>query len=765
MIDRTTRMILRAPRAVLAAATLLLVLAGIFGATAAQHLLSGGYEDPSSESARAQQILDETFDRGGAQIMLKLDAPAGVDAATDPRVRAVGEGIVDELSNMAAVRPQIFTVWANPALSQALVSRDRTSTLIMANLRGDDDEGRKQAKIIDERFSGERQGISVRVGGQAMVYEQVNEQTARDLALAEAIAIPITFIVLIIVFGGLVAAALPVAIGIVAIIGTLAMLRLIAMFTDVSIFAMNLTTAMGLALAIDYTLLIVTRYREEVAGGTPRADAIRITMSTAGRTVAFSAVTVALALAALAVFPMYFLQSFAYAGVGVVIVAALASLVLTPALLAVLGDRVDALDARRAVRKLLRRPEPVVKPIEETRWYRLVQFVLRHALPVALVITALLLALGAPFLGIRFGFPDDRVLPTSASAHQIEQEVRDDFDRTLTSVVTVVAQGNTDTRAVGTYAAELSRIADVDSVSSSGGVFAGGRQVAPGSPADTRDGVTVVSVSTSLDPMGEPGGRQLDRLRDVAAPAGMTVMFGGLAAINQDAVSAIYDHLPWVLLIIGVATFVLLFLFTGSVVLPLKALVLNVLSLSATFGAMVWIFQDGHLDGLGTTATGYLVSTIPVLMFCIAFGLSMDYEVFLLGRIREEWLGSDRSRAASDHAVAVGIARTGRVVTAAALLMSIVFAGIAASGVSFMRMFGVGLALAVLMDATLIRLLLVPAFMRLAGRLNWWAPGPLRRLHDRIGLSEGGPVVTPTARGQESSDERDEEKPVASGLG
>ncbi len=275
------------------------------------------------------------------------------------------------------------------------------------------------------------------------------------------------------------------------------------------------------------------------------------------------------------------------------------------------------------------------------------------------------------------------------------------------------------------------------SVGSSAGTFVRGAPAAPGSPDDTRGDVHVLQVSTDRDPMSESGIAQLDELRAVPPPAGTETLFSGLAAATDDTVGSIYAHLPWVLGLIAIATFVLLFLFTGSVVLPLKALVLNILSLSATFGAMVWFFQEGHLGGLGTTATGTLSATMPVLLFCVAFGLSMDYEVFLLGRIREEWLRSDRTRGATDHAVAL----TGRVITAAALLMSIVFAAIAASEVSFMRMFGVGLTLAVLMDATIIRMFLVPAFMRLAGRANWWAPGPLRRLHDRIGLSEEAPEV------------------------
>ncbi|MFI8773449.1 MMPL family transporter [Gordonia sp. NPDC062954] len=765
---KTTALVLRAPRAVLAGAVLLLVLAGLYGATAAQHLLSGGYSDPTSASARADEILDDTFGRGGMQVVVKLDGPPGMNMSTDPQAQQVGNSIVAELAAKKYVQQPILSVWGNPELAPALVSEDSSSALVIATLDGGEEDAPAYASEIEEQLTGDRDGISVRVGGQGLVFNQVNEQTTRDLAIAEGIAIPISFLVLIVVFGGLVAAALPVVIGIVAIVGTFALLRVIAELTDVSIFALNLTTALGLALAIDYTLLLVTRYREEVTRGSDRRAAIVTTMATAGRTVAFSAVTVALALVALAIFPMYFLRSFAYAGVGVVVVAAAAALILTPALLMVLGPRVDALDVRRPVRRLFGRAAPTPRPIEQTRWYRMVQFVLRHALPVALVVTAILLVLGAPFLGIRFGFPDDRVLPPSASAHVIAQEVRDDFAQDLSSTVTIVASGVGDPHSLSGYAGELSQVSGVDSVTTPTGTFVDGQAVGPGSTGNQRGDVSIVSVASSAEPMREDGRDQLDALRAVESPDGVEVLFTGLAATNADTVDSIYAHLPWVLGSIAVATFVLLFLFTGSVVLPLKALVLNILSLSATFGAMVWFFQDGHAAGLGTTATGYLVATMPVLMFCIAFGLSMDYEVFLLGRIREEWLASQRTRADSDHAVAVGLARTGRVVTAAALLMSIVFAGIAASEVSFMRMFGVGLTLAVLMDATIIRMLLVPAFMRLAGRANWWAPGPLRQLHDRIGLSEGPGPDAPVARRpstQEHSAEHSEEEQITPRIG
>lgn len=736
MLVRFTRVVIGAPKLVLAGALIVFVLAGAYGASVAAGLLAGGYSDPNSESSRANTLLDEEFVRGGLQVVVKLDARPGVDVATDAAARRVGGQLTAELEAMPFVQRPILSVWSNPAAASALQSRERNSALIIVTLAGGEAEAPAHAEDVANALTGERDGITISVGGQATVYSQVNRQTSHDLLIAEAIAIPVSFVVLIVVFGGLVAAGLPIVVGVASIIGTFALLRLISSFTDVSVFALNLTTAMGLALAIDYTLLIISRYREEVVGGRDRPEAIVTAMATAGRTVMFSAVTVGLALSALVLFPMYFLRSFAYAGIGVVVVALVAALVLTPALLMVLGDRIDALDLRRPVRRRLGLGEPAIRAAEDTWWYRAVQFVLRHAAPVAIVVVTFLLVLGAPFLSLKFGFPDDRVLPTSTTARSVQDEIRRDYADNLASSVTVVVRDANATE-LGRYSADLSRVSDVNSVSSSAGTYVQGRQVAPGSAGDTRGGLSIVTVSTNVAPMSAQGEAQLDALHGVGAP-GSEVLFTGLGQTNVDTVGSIYRTLPWVLAWIGIATFVLLFLFTGSVVLPLKALVLNVLSLTATFGAMVYFFQEGHLGGLGTTATGYLVATMPVLMFCVAFGLSMDYEVFLLGRIRENWLASGHTRADSDHAVALGLASTGRVITAAALLMSIVFAGMIASQVSFMRMFGVGLTLAVLMDATLIRMLLVPAFMKLAGRANWWAPGPLRRLHDRIGLSEEG---------------------------
>jgi RND superfamily putative drug exporter len=581
-----------------------------------------------------------------------------------------------------------------------------------------------------------------------MEYAQINQQNQRDLLLMEAIAIPLSFLVLVWVFGGLMAAALPMALGGLAIVGSMAVLRLVTFTTDVSIFALNLSTALGLALAIDYTLLIISRYRDELADGATRDEALIRTMATAGRTVLFSATTVALSMAVMVLFPMYFLKSFAYAGVVTVAFVAAAAIVVTPAAIVLLGSRVNSLDARRLVRRVLRRPDPVRKPVERMFWYRSTKFVVRRAVPIALAVVTLLVLLGAPFLGVKWGFPDDRVLPRSASSHQVGDQLRTDFADDSAMAVPVVVP---DARGLSPadfdrYAADLSRVPEVASVTAPTGAFAAGNRVGPPAAATGLTGGSAFFTVASTAPLfSQASTTQLDRLHAVPGPAGRSVEMAGLAQINHDSVKAITTRLPLVLGLIAAITFVLLFLLTGSVVLPLKALICNVLSLTAAFGALVWIFQDGHLGALGTTPSGTLQANMPVLLFCIAFGLSMDYEVFLVSRIREFWLDSGgmsatssarQARTAVDESVALGLARTGRVITAAALVMSISFAALIAAQVSFMRMFGIGLTLAVLADATLVRMVLVPAFMHMLGRWNWWAPKPLVRLHDRFGISE-----------------------------
>lgn len=729
-------MALRFPRRILVIAALLTVAAAVFGIPVANHLSAGGFQDPGSESAQAARLLGAKFNQSDQQLLITVTDPAG---ATNDRARNVGTGIVDRL----AASPNVLSVtspWTSPPSAAAeLLSTDGRIGLIVATMAGGENKAQEYAAALADPVVGDRDGVTVRAGGVATIYKQINTQTKNDLMLMESIAVPLSFLVLVWVFGGMVAAALPMMVGLMSILGTMSVLRLITGFTEVSIFALNIATALGLALAIDYTLLIISRYRDELAAGSDRDTALVRTMATAGRTVLFSAVTVALSLSALLMFPMYFLRSFAYAGIATVAFAAAAAVVVTPAAMVLLGDRLEILDIRRLVRRLLGRPEPAPKPVEQQFWYRSTKFVMRRAIPVGLAIIALLMLLGLPFLRAKFGNPDDRVLPKSASAHQVGDQLRSDFASDLnTGASMVIPQlDGVDPAEIDRYAADLSRVSDVTLVSAPGGTFVNGNRVGPPSaPAGIADGSAFLSVRSTAPLYSAASKRQLEQLHAVPGPGGRQVLVGGVAQIATDIVHAVTSRMPLVLAMIGVITFVLLFLLTGSLILPLKALLLNVLSLSAAFGALVWIFQEGHLGAFGTTSTGTLEANIPVLMFCVAFGLSMDYEVFLLARIREYWLASPQTRADSDESVALGLARTGRVVTAAALIMAIAFAALIAAQVSFMRIFGVGLTLAVLVDATLVRMALLPAFMHVMGRWNWWAPRPLVRLHERIGLSE-----------------------------
>ncbi|SCX22708.1 MMPL family transporter [Mycolicibacterium fluoranthenivorans] len=699
-------MALAAPRRILIIAALMAVAAAVFGVPVAQKLTAGGFSDPGAESSRAADLLTRKFDQGDMQLLIVVSAP---DGAMSPAARAVGMQIAAELHaspNVATVNSAWDT--PHPALAE-LLSKDGKAGLIVAGIGGGEKHAQDNATELTDRLVRDRDGVSVLAGGTAMVNSQITAQSQRDLLLMESIAIPFSFLVLVWVFGGLLAAALPVVVGVSAILGSLAVLHVITWFAEVSVFALNLCMAMGLALAIDYTLLMISRYRDELADGGEPGDALVRTMATAGRTVVFSATTVVLPMSTLVLFPMYFLKSFAYAGVATVVFAALAALVLTPAAIVLLGDR-------------LRGRAGQSKPVERQFWYRSTRFVLRRPVAIGLAVVTLLVLLGLPFTGVRWGFPDDRVLPAGASARQVGDRLRDDFVNNSATAVTVVLPDSAGIPAaeMQRYVTELGAVIDVSAVS----------------PPVEKDGSSYLTVSSTAPLFSDASETQLDALHAVAAPAGREVLITGAAQLNRDSVDAITSRLPVVLGLIAVITFVLLFLLTGSLVLPLKALVLNVLSLSAAFGALVWIFQDGHLGAFGTTPTGTLVANIPVLLFCIAFGLSMDYEVFLLSRIREYWLASGRTAADVGESVALGLARTGRVVTAAALVMSISFAALIAANVSFMRMFGLGLAMAVLMDATLVRMMLVPAFMQVMGRWNWWAPKPLARLHDRFGFTD-----------------------------
>ena len=730
MLSMLARLVIAAPKRVLAAVLLITVVAAAFGATVAEHLGAAGFQDPGSPSSRGLKVLTTTFGQGDMDLTLVVRAPGSVQ---DPLSAAAGHRLVDELRRSEFVS-DVESPWDGSPLGAGLVSKDGKTALVIAGITGSENDAPKHAKTIAHRFTGRRDGLQVLAGGTATVASEINDQSEKDLVGAEAIALPLSLIVLVWVFGGFFAALLPLVVGGLAIVGTLGMLRVITMFADVSIFSLDLTTAMGLALAIDYTLLLIYRYREEYAAVGDRDVALRTAMSTAGRTILFSACTVFLAVSALAVFPMYFLRSMAYAGCGVVALAGLYAVTVAPAVIKLLGDRIELLNIRALLGRAAADPD-----VRHGVLFRVATFVMRHALPCALAVVALLLLLGSPFAGARFGLPDDRVLPTTAQPRQAGDIVRSEFPVDPAAATSIVFPDARELSVgdVADYATALSNVPGVEGVAAPGGSYVRGQVVGPPMlPTAVKNGSLWMSASIPGSSLDTRHRAAVDQLRSVPVPHRVEALFTGADQVNRDSVDQIVRRLPVVLLLVAATTFVLVFLLTGSLVLPLEALLLNTLSLSATLGALVWVFQEGNLGGLGTSATGTLVADVLVFLFATAFGLSMDYEVFLLSRIREHWLKSPQRHEDNAEAVAMGIATAGRVITAAALLMVIVFAGLSTGQVSFMRMIGVGLALAVIVDATLVRMVLMPAFMKLVGRWNWWAPAPLAKLHAAVGISE-----------------------------
>ncbi|MFI8005109.1 MMPL family transporter [Streptomyces sp. NPDC086010] len=708
-----TRLVTARPRLALLAALVITVLAVFAGSGVADRMGSGGWEAPDAESTYATAVLEREFPGSQPNLLLLLDS--GTASADDPAVAAEAERLTRRLSAEPGISG-VGSYWRTK--SPALRSQDGHEAVVAARIEGDE---KAAGEILDRTAPGLRGThgpVEVSVGGSLAVRHEMQSTIQEDLLRAELIALPVTLVLLIMVFGSAIAALLPLGVGIIAILGTNAVLRGITEFTDVSVFAQNLTTALGLGLAIDYALFIVRRFREELAAGADARTAVGTTLRTAGRTVLFSALTVAVSLAAMLVFPQYFLRSFAYAGIAVVLLAAAAALVLLPAALLLLGPRVDSLDLRRLLRR--RGTAPVAETGTQGRgWGRFAALVMRRAPVFAILTTVGLVLLGLPFLGVKFGTADDRQLPVTAESRVVQEHLREGFPGTPGGGLDVLAEGSA---SPARYADYRKRIAALPGVQRVEGPVTG-------------KGVAYFDVQPAGESVGQGAQDLVRAIRAVSAPFDTSVT--GTAAVLVDSKDAIADRLPWALAIIVGVTLLLVFLLTGSVLIPLQAVALNALSLTAMFGAVVWVFQDGHLSGfLSFTSTGDIETTLPVLMFCVAFGLSMDYGVFLLSRIKEEY---DRT-GDHEHAVTFGLRHTGGLITAAAVILAVVMVAIGTSRVTNTKMLGLGIALAVLMDAMVVRSLLVPAVMKLTGRLTWWAPGPLRAFHRRFGLSEGEPA-------------------------
>ena len=689
----------RRPKRVLIIAALLFAVAGVLGAGVADRLAPYGADDPDSESVIAEERLEKAGYRATEVIVLIEGADVEIPAGAQ-RVRALASDLEAD-DDVASVNGFLTTK------SAAFVSRDGDATYLAVSLRSsDDDTNQKTAERIADEL-GTKPGVTV--GGAALAQKQVNEQTESDLQRAELYAFPILFVLSLLFFRSLVAALLPLFVGGLAIVGTMVMLRGASEFTSVSIFALNLVTGLGLGLAIDYSLFMVSRYREEIARTGPGLTAMRRTMATAGRTVLFSSLTVAGALASLIVFPQRFLYSMGIGGALVALIAAAIALIVLPAVLSVLGERVNSLSPAF----LRRRADADARPASEGFWYRLSQVVMRVPGRIALGTTVLLLVLGLPFLGIKFTSVDAQVLPESASARQVDDVLRADFPPFHDSPITLAA--------TSASRADAARLADEV------GRMPGIASVDP--PQRVGDDGYVINAISESPPLSTASQDTVERIRRQVGG----VLVSGFTAHYIDLQDSLGQHLPYVLAIVILVTFVVLFLMTGSVVLPIKQVLMNALGLSATFGILVLVFQDGRFENLlGYTSQGGLESTQPLLLFAVVFGLSTDYGVFLLARIKEA-----RDGGFDDHeAVSVGLERTGRIITAAALLFTVAIGAFVTSQIIFLKELGFGTAVAVLIDATIIRALLVPAVMQLLGKWNWWAPSPLRRLHERIGLKE-----------------------------
>jgi len=692
-------------RTVILAAVFFLV-AGALGGGVASKLAPYGDDDPATESVKASDRLEADGYRSPSVVVLFQN--------TSPTSKA-GQQRIEQVERELRANPDVARVTGYlDTQSRDFVSRNGDATYLAVSLKPTDDKVEQDAaKAIADDLEGQP-GVSV--GGIALAQEQVNKQVEKDLRMAEMLAFPLLFLLSLVFFRIGVAALLPLLIGGLAIVGTFLLLRVANEFVDVSIFALNLTTGLGLGLAIDYSLFVVSRYREEIAKSGPGAEAMKRTLNTAGRTVLFSSITVAVALASLLVFPQRFLYSMGLGGALVAIFASVISLTVLPAVLALLGNRVNSWSPSF----LQRRAQRDATATEEGFWYRLSRLVMRRPIGIATVTAVVLIVLGIPFFSIKFTSVDAQVLPESASARQVDNVMRAQFPPFHDTPNLLLVEHATP----GALRAIERKVSGVEGIAG----------VQP--PQRLANGDAVIVAYSRNSYISDQSRNAAKELRDLPVPEGSQLLVAGAAAHFVDLQDSLKSHAPIALAIVIVATLIVLFLMTGSVILPVKQLVMNALNLSATFGILVFIFQDGRLEGLlDYRSQGALEQTMPILLFAVVFGLSTDYGVFLLSRIKE----AHDSGIPNSEAVAVGLERTGRIVTAAALLFAIAIGAFATSQIIFIKENGVGTALAVLIDASLIRALLVPSLMELLGDWNWWAPRPLRRLHQRFGLSDTGP--------------------------
>lgn len=711
------------PKLVLLVSLFLFVLAGVLGSAVIPKMSGGGYDDSAADSAIVAQALESDFGVVDPHLSIAVGKAGVSNAALNADVASVADQLFEEITVVPGV-DRIETFW-NDAEAVNYVSADQSLGLILVYVEDKSlDAQNAVAKEIIENTPTQIDDVEIYIGGTGAIYNAINGQITEDIAFAESISIPLTLLMLLFVFGTAVAASMPLIVGLFAISGALFGVWAVSNFTDVSVFALNLITGLGLGLGIDYALLIVNRFREELARLGDVEDAVRATVHTAGRTVLFSGLTVALTLSSLFVFPQQFLRSFAFAGVLVCLMAVVGALIPLPAALRLLGHRIDKGRVRRGD----------LTPSDEGFWSRTASAVMHRPFLVSFIAITLLIGAGSLALDAKFGQVDDRVLPANNPAAVASEIFREYFNSYEASPVEVLIPKGVETTSA--YASAVNELTGVVRVETESGIYnqsgfiplgvAEGWPYAEFSTAD----YDLVRVIVEVEPRSIAGE---DFIADIRA-INPDVSVGGAAAIYADSQAGIADNVLNALIWVAITTLVLLFLFTGSVLLPIKAVLLNLLSLSATIGVLTWMFQNGNLQWLTGeyTVTGQLDTSSLVLIIIVTFGLSMDYEVFLLSRIKEEHdAGADTRRA-----VALGLQRSGRIITAAAALLAVVFAAFVTSSVTSVKMLGFGIGFAILLDATVVRGLLVPALMRIAGKYNWWAPRPLVWVHKRFGISD-----------------------------
>ena len=673
-----------------------ILVAGGFGSMAFSRLDSGGYSDPNSDSYKVYTYLTEELKLSDPAVVIIVDS--GSTDVTDPVVAQKGIALEKKIAQEAGVT-KTLSYWTSGG-EATLKSSDGKAAYILVYGEGEafTPESQKLGKVMQEKYDGSYEGLTLYAGGVGVVGHAITKKISDDLKIAELISIPLTFILLVLVFGALAASAMPLIVGVAAILGAFFILYLFTLFTTVSIYALNLTTGMGLGLGIDYALLMVNRFREELHRGKSVEDSIVTTMATAGKTVFYSGMTVLVTLLSLTFFPLPFLQSFGYAGVSVVALAVIGALFGLPPIMALLGDRID----KGVVRK------SAITPKEDGRWAKTARLVMKRPVSAVVLSMVILGIMAAPITNIKFSQGDSRMLPADNKAAFATALQAERFPgQTGTPIEIIIKDGANKLEEINVYTAKVGQVPGI---------------VAVLPPQTIGNDVRVIAYQEML-PRTPESQELIHNVRNVDSPDGTLV--GGVAADYTDSQDGISRTLPWALAWIVLSVLVLIFVFTGSIILPIKAVILNFLSLGATMGALTWIFVDGNMQWLvgSFTVTGTLDTSIVILIAVVVFGLSMDYELFLLSRIREEHLAGK----SNIESVAIGLQRSARIITAAAVLLAVVFGAFVTSGVTSIKTMGFGVALAVMLDATIVRGLLVPALMRLFGENNWWAPKWMQR--------------------------------------